>query len=49
MEFPGLDIEDQVLKPQLDKLWKGEESPTAGYLKQVNAQIQNILDQPRGA
>jgi multiple sugar transport system substrate-binding protein len=47
--FRGLDIEEQVLKPQLDKLWKGEESPTAGYLKQVNAQVQNILDQPRGA
>ena len=47
--FRGLDIEEQVLKPQLDKIWKGEEAPTASYLKQVNDQVQLILDQPRGA
>jgi ABC-type glycerol-3-phosphate transport system substrate-binding protein len=47
--FRGLDIEEQVLKPQLDLIWKGEQAPTASYLKQVNDQVQLILDQPRGA
>ncbi|MBI3971487.1 MAG: extracellular solute-binding protein [Chloroflexi bacterium] len=47
--FRGQDIENQVLKPQLDKLWKGEEAPTTAFFKQVNAMVQQILDQPRGA
>jgi ABC-type glycerol-3-phosphate transport system substrate-binding protein len=47
--FRGQDIEDQVLKPQFDKLWKGEETPGSGFFKQVNTQVQQILDQPRGA
>jgi ABC-type glycerol-3-phosphate transport system substrate-binding protein len=47
--FRGLDIEDQALRPNFDKLWRGDEAPTAAFLKQVNAQVQQILDQPRGA
>jgi ABC-type glycerol-3-phosphate transport system substrate-binding protein len=47
--FRGLDIENQALIPQFDRLWKGEEAPTAGFLSQVNALVQQILDQPRGA
>ncbi|MDQ3703277.1 MAG: hypothetical protein M3442_20515, partial [Chloroflexota bacterium] len=47
--FRGLDIENQVLKPELNKIWQGEQAPSPTYLKQVNANIQQILDQPRGA
>ena len=47
--FRGQDIEDQVLKPAFDRLWKGEETVGAGFLRQVNTQVQQILDQPRGA
>src|SRR5207249_3909537 len=47
--FRGQDIEDKVLKPQFDKLWAGDEAPTAGFFKQVNGLVQQILDQPRGA
>ncbi len=32
-----------------DRLWKGEEAPSAGFLKGIEAQVQQILDQPRGA
>jgi ABC-type glycerol-3-phosphate transport system substrate-binding protein len=47
--FRGQDIEDQVLKPSFDRLWKGEETAGPGFLRQVNAEVQQILDQPRGA
>jgi multiple sugar transport system substrate-binding protein len=47
--FRGQDIEDQVLKPELDKIWKGEQAPSPTFLKQVNDKVQLILDQPRGA
>jgi ABC-type glycerol-3-phosphate transport system substrate-binding protein len=47
--FRMQDIEDQVFKPGFDKLWKGEETPTAAYIKQMNEQVQRILDMPRGA
>ncbi|MDQ3701261.1 MAG: extracellular solute-binding protein [Chloroflexota bacterium] len=47
--FRGQDVEDQVLKPNFDKLWKGEETPGPGFLKQMSTQVQQILDQPRGA
>jgi multiple sugar transport system substrate-binding protein len=47
--FRGQDIEDQVLKPAFDRLWKGEETPGPGFLRQMNTQVQQILDQPRGA
>jgi multiple sugar transport system substrate-binding protein len=47
--FRGQDIEEQVLKPMFDKLFKGEESPSSGFFKELNAQAQRILDQPRGA
>jgi ABC-type glycerol-3-phosphate transport system substrate-binding protein len=47
--FRGQDIEVQALGPSFDKLWKGEETPGPGFLRQLNAQVQQILDQPRGA
>jgi len=47
--FRGQDIEDKVLKPQMDRLWAGDEAPTPGFFKQVNTLVQQILDQPRGA
>ena len=47
--FRMQDIEDQALKPAFDKLWKGEETPSGPYMKQLNDQVQRILDQPRGA
>jgi ABC-type glycerol-3-phosphate transport system substrate-binding protein len=47
--FRGQDIEDRVLKPSFDRLWKGEETAGPGFLRQVNAEVQQILDQPRGA
>jgi ABC-type glycerol-3-phosphate transport system substrate-binding protein len=47
--FRGQDIEDKVLKPEMDKLWRGEQAPTPGFFKQLNGLVQQILDQPRGA
>ena len=47
--FRMQDIEDQVLKPGFDALWKGEQTPSGPYMKQMNDQVQRILDQPRGA
>ncbi|HEX2324414.1 MAG TPA: extracellular solute-binding protein [Chloroflexota bacterium] len=47
--FRGQDIETQALIPSFDRLWKGEETPGPGFLRQLNTQVQQILDQPRGA
>ncbi len=47
--FRMQDIEDQVLKPGFDALWKGEQTPSGSYMKSLNDQVQRILDMPRGA
>jgi hypothetical protein len=36
-----------VLGAAVDKIWKNEAEPTPSFLKTLNDELQNVLDQPR--